>query len=126
MRFRDLQGLTSLPVEHIRHRFRNEDVITVLPASGTEGRQTLLVATPSKAAVVVGEAPASEHWMTFWAPWDAVRIVDDHATEDGSYGLTLLVGKMMLDAQLSGDAGQRALRDFVVQIQSHHAAIASV
>jgi hypothetical protein len=125
MRFGDLQGLTGLPVEHIRHRFRNEDVITVLPASGTEGRQTLLVATPSKAAVVVGEAPSSEHWMTFWAPWDAVRIVDDHASDDGSYGLTLSVGKMILDAHLSGVSGQRALRDFVVQVQARRAAVAS-
>ena len=125
MRFGDLQGLTDLPVEHVRHRFRNEEVITVLPVRGSAGRQSLLVATPSKAAVVIGEAPVSEYWMTYWAPWDTVRIVDDQATDDGLYGLTLSVGRLMFDAQLSGREGQRALRDFVVAVQSRHSALSS-
>ena len=125
MRFGDLQGLTDLPVEHVQHRFRNEEVITVLPVRGSAGRQSLLVATPSKAAVVIGEAPVSEYWMTYWAPWDTVRIVDDQATDDGLYGLTLSVGRLMFDAQLSGREGQRALRDFVVAVQSRHSALSS-
>ena len=126
MRFGDLQGLTSLPVEHVQHRFRGEEVITVLPASTVAGRQSLLVATPSKAAVVVGEAPLSEHWMTYWAPWDTVQIVDDQATDDGVYGLTLSVGRLTFDAQLLGREGQRALRDFVVVVQSRRSAPATV
>ena len=126
MKFGDLQGLTSLPVEHVRHRFRGEDVITVLPVRTAAGRQSLLVATPSKAAVVIGEAPASEHWMTYWAPWDTVRIVDDQATDDGVYGLVLSVGRLTFDAQLLGREGQRALRDFVVVVQSRRSAPAPV
>jgi len=126
MHFGDLQGLTSLPVEHVRHRFRGEDVITVLPVRTAAGRQSLLVATPSKAAVVIGEAPASEHWMTYWAPWDTVRIVDDQATDDGVYGLVLSVGRLTFDAQLLGREGQRALRDFVVVVQSRRSAPAPV
>ena len=122
MHFGDLRGLTSLPVEHVRHRFRGEEVIAVLPVRTVAGRQSLLVATPSKAAVVIGEAPASEHWMTYWAPWDTVRIVDDLATDDGMYGLTLSVGRLTFDAQLLGREGQRALRDFVVVVQTRRSA----
>jgi hypothetical protein len=122
MNFGDLKGLTSLPVEHVRHRFRGEEVITVLPARTIAGRQSLLVATPSKAAVVICETPVSEHWMTYWAPWDTVRSVDDQATDDGMYGLTLSVGKLTFDAQLLGREGQRALRDFVVVVQSRRSA----
>lgn len=126
MQFKDLQGLTSLPVEHVRHRFRGEEVITVLPVRTVGGRQSLLVATPAKAAVVIGEAPASDHWMTYWAPWDTVRIVDDQATDDGVYGLTLLVGRLTFDAQLLGRDGQRALREFVVVVQSHRRDLAEL
>jgi hypothetical protein len=126
MKFEDLQGLTSLPVEHVRHRFRGEEVITVLPVRTVAGRQSLLVATPAKAAVVIGETPPSEHWMTYWAPWDTVRIVDDQATEDGVYGLTLSIGRLTFDAQLLGREGQRALRDFVVVVQSRRSVPAAV
>ena len=126
MRFGDLEGLTSLPMEHVRRRFRYEEVITVLPVRAPAGRHSLLVATPSKAAVVIGEAPMSEHWMTYWAPWDSVQIVDDQATDDGMYGLTLSVGRLTFDAQLWGREGQRALRDFVVAIQSRQSALASM
>lgn len=125
MRFADLPGRTSLPVEHVQRRFRNEDVITVLPASAAAGRESLLVATPSKVAVVIGEAPATGHWMTRWAPWDTVRIADDLATDDGMYGLTLVVGRSTFHAELPGLQGQRALRDFVVAVQTRHSALAS-
>ena len=125
MRFGDLPGLTSLPVDHVEHRFRNERVITVLPVRAAAGRDSLLVATPTKAAVVIGEAQAGEQWMTYWAPWDTVRIIDDQATDDDTYGLTLSVGRLTFDAQLPGREGQRALRDFVVVVQSRHSALAS-
>ena len=46
MQFADLDGLTPLPVEHIEHRFRNEEVITVLPLRGSAGQPSLVVATP--------------------------------------------------------------------------------
>jgi hypothetical protein len=125
MRFEDLSGLTVLPVDHVKRRFRNEEIITVLPARADGGQHSLLVATPPKAAVVISEAPESEHWMTYWAPWESIRVVDDRATEDGRYGLTLLVGRLAFDAELRGSDGQRALRDFVVAIQSRQAAATS-
>ena len=119
MQFADLDGLTPLPVEHIEHRFRNEEVITVLPLRGSAGQPSLVVATPSKAAIVVGEVPPSEHWMTYWAPWDTVALADDLASEEDMYGLTVLIGKLAFDVQLPGPSGQRALREFVVAVQTH-------
>lgn len=122
MRFEDLHGLTSLPIEHIQHRFRNEEVISVLPGEGSARRPSLLVATPLKAAVVISESPAGEQWMTFWVPWDAVQIVDDFATDAGLFGLTLQIGRQSFVAEMSGPAGQKALRDFIVLVQSHRSA----
>ena len=118
MRFVELRGLTSLPIEHVERRFRYEEVITVLPAVSAAGRPALVVATRSKAAIVIGEMPPSEHWMTYWAPWESVRIDDDRATDDEVYGLTFSVGRLTFDAELEGRDGQRALRDFVVAVQS--------
>ena len=125
MRFGDLHGLTALPVDHVERRFRNEEIITVLPARASGGQYSLLVATPPKAAVVIGETEESEHWMTYWAPWESVHILDDEATDDGIYGLTLSIGRLTFDAQLEGSDGQRALRDFVVAVQSMQATSAS-
>lgn len=122
MQFPDLDGLTALPVEHIEHRFRNEEVITVLPLRGSAGQPSLIVATPAKAAIVVGEGPPSEHWMTYWAPWDTVALTDEPAVEDGVYGLTVLIGKLTFDVQLPGPQGQRALREFVVTVQARQSA----
>ena len=125
MRFEDLRGLTVLPVDHVERRFRNEDIITVLPARAGGGQPSVLVATPTKAAVVIGGIPESEHWMTYWAPWETVRIVGDDATDDGIYGLTLLIGRLTFDARLPGNDGQRALRVFVVAVQSRQSAATS-
>jgi hypothetical protein len=119
MRFSDLQGLTSLPIEHVARRFRNEDVIAILPSRASAGHDAILVATPSKLAVVASADPSDGHWMTYWAPWDTVRIVDDEASDDGWFGLSLLIGRLPVDARLPGEQGQRALRDFVVAIQDH-------
>ena len=123
MRFGDLHGLTALPVDHVERRFRNEEIITVLPARASGGQYSLLVATPPKAAVVIGETEESEHWMTYWAPWESVRILDDLA-EDDMYGLTLSIGRLTFDAQLFGSDGQRALREFVTAVQARQAASA--
>ena len=125
MRFEDLHGLTALPVDHVERRFRNEEIITVLPARAAGGQPSVLVATPPKAAVVIGGTLGSEHWMTYWAPWESVRILGDHETENGVYGLTLLIGRLTFDARMRGSDGQRALRDFVVAVQSHHVAATS-
>ncbi len=118
--------MTDLPVDHMERRFRNEEIITVLPARAGGGRASVLVATPLMAAVVIGGTHDTEHWMTYWAPWESVQIVDDLATQDGVYGLTLLIGRLTFDARLRGSDGQRALREFVVAVQSRHLAAASV
>ena len=86
MRFEDLQGFTSLPVEQLQHRFRNEEVIAVLPGEGSARRPSLMVATPLKAAIVISELSGSQRWMTFWVPWDVVQLVDDFATDEGIFG----------------------------------------
>jgi hypothetical protein len=128
MQFGDLAGLTSLPVERIRHRFRNEDVLTVLPVVGGAGRQaSLLVATPRELAIVTGDGNAeSREWMTYLAPWDTVRLAEADGTTPGTdedaYGLTVVVGGLPFHARMTGLAGQRALRDFVVATQSRWAA----
>ena len=124
MRFGDLVGHTSLPIEFVRHRFRNEHVVTVLPVRGNVARQeSLLVATSLNLAVVTADADSrSGHWMTRWAPWQSVTLVDDGevapATKDGQYSLTVHVGRLTFHARLSGIAGRRAVRDFVVAAQA--------
>jgi hypothetical protein len=129
MRFGDLEGLTSLPIERVRHRFRNEDVLAVLPVTAdVADRDALLVATALKLAVVTGDTdPESPHWMSRWAPWDVVRLTVEEelapATDRETYGLTIHVGGLVLQARLPGLAGQRALRDFVVMVQARHEAL---
>jgi len=129
MRFGDLEGLTSLPIERVRHRFRNEDVLAVLPVTAdVADRDALLVATVFKLAVVTGDTdPESPHWMSRWAPWDVVRLAVEEelapATDRETYGLTIHVGGLVLQARLPGPAGQRALRDFVVMVQARHEAL---
>ena len=128
MRLEDLRGLTGLPIEPVRHQLRHEDVVTVLPVRGESGRRDwLLVATPAKLAVLTGDTgPASGHWMTYWAPWDAVRISDEPemAPDDDLYRLAVHVGGLTFHAALGGLAGQRALRDFVVAVWARHEALA--
>ena len=129
MRFGDLEGLTSLPLDRVSQQFRHEDVLTVLPVSrDVAGGDSLLVATPLKLAVLTSDAdPPSDHWMTTWASWDAVRFAGEgdgvlDADPEG-YGLAVHVGGLTFHAQLAGPAGQRALRDFVVATQARQAAL---
>jgi hypothetical protein len=131
MRFGDLEGLTSLPIERVKHRFRHEEVLTVLPVSGeVAGHDSLLVATPTKLAILTTvEHPESDRWMTQWASWDAVGLTVEGAlaaaTEEETYGLTVDVGGLTFHARLWGPEGQRALRDFVVATQARQAALVS-
>jgi hypothetical protein len=131
MRFGDLAGLTSLPIERVKHRFRHEDVLTVLPVSGEDaGHDSLLVATSPKLAILTTvEHPESKQWMTQWASWDTVGLAVEGvlaaATEEETYGLTVDVGGLTFHARLWGPDGQRALRDFVVAAQARQAALAS-
>lgn len=123
MRFRNLEGLIDLPIDAVRHRFRNEDVLAVLPVTtDVTVREALLVATAFKLAVVTGDTdPESLHWMSRWASWDVVRLAVEEelgpAMDEQTYGLTIHVGGLVYQARLSGLAGQRALRDFVVVVQ---------
>jgi hypothetical protein len=128
MRFKDLKGLTGLPVESIKRRFRNEQVLTVLPVSDVGAkRDSLLIATPSRLALVTGEArPRSDHCMTQLVPWDVVRLADEEAApeDDGVHRLVIHVGSLSFHAALPGADGQKALRDFVVIAQAQQGALA--
>ena len=130
MRFGDLAGLTSLPIDRVRHHFRHEDVLTVLPVSGeVAGRDSLLVATALRLAILTSvEHPESDRWMTQWASWDTVGLAVEGtlaaATEEETYGLTVDVGRLTFHARLWGPEGQRALHDFVVAAQARQAALA--
>jgi hypothetical protein len=131
MRFKELESLTDLPLEEVRQQFRNEEVIAVLPARGdVAGREALLVATPIKLAILIGDAgPTGYHWLTHWAPWDAVRLVDEdemdpEPDEDGTYRLAVHVDGLTFHARLPGSAGRRALADFVVAVRNRREALA--
>ncbi|MFV2063647.1 MAG: hypothetical protein ACC726_09055 [Chloroflexota bacterium] len=129
MRFGDLEGLTSLPIDRVRHRFRHEDVLTVLPVSGNAtGLTSLLVATSSGLAIVTADKdPESGHWSTRWEPWDEVRFTDEgEAAPDAPAqydGYAVHIGALTFHAQLAGPAGARALRDFVIAAQARRAAL---
>ena len=129
MRFRNLKGLTGLPIDRIRHRFRNEDVLTVLPVTaGMTGRDALLVATSSKLVVLTADGRAtSDDWMTYLSPWDSVSLRHESPTSDDDDGVTrLLVGvdTMTFEAALAGTRGTRAVADFVVIVEAQHGALA--
>lgn len=127
LRFGDLEGLTTLPIERLRDRFRNEEVLTVLPvrADGSS-RDSLLVATTTMLAILTGETTPTGGWMTRWAPWDGVGFADLDATaaDDDTYSLTVLVDRLRFHAELHGEPGRRGLRDFVIAVQACRAALA--
>ena len=117
MRFGELKGLTSLPINRVRDQFRYEEVLTVLPVwDAATSRETLLVATRPMLALLIPVRVPARHWMTRWAPWEWVSIVDSGTAsglDDDVYRLRLLVGNQTFDAQLRGETGRKALRDFV-------------
>jgi hypothetical protein len=122
VRFGELRGLTSLPIRALREQFRYEEVLTVLPVQdGVTGRETLLVATRTMLALLTALRVPRGHWMTRWAPWDTVAIADPAAPpgqDDDVFRLTVLVGGQMFHAQLRGEPGRKALRDFVVAVRT--------
>jgi hypothetical protein len=127
MRFRNLKGLTSLPVDAVKHRFRNEQVLTVLPVYGdVAGRDSLLVATPSELTVVSRDPRRSDRWMTTLAPWGVVRL-DEAAShpDDDIHRLDIHIGNLTFHAALAGPKGQRGLSDFVMAARAQHEAIAA-
>ena len=119
MRFKDLAGLTGLPFEKIRHRLRNEDVLTVLPVTGgTSEREALLIATSAKLVVCIADdEPDLDQWITYVSPWDAVSASSDE------YGAAITVSSLTFHASLPGPSGQRAIDDFVGVVGAMHQAL---
>ena len=120
MRFGDLEGLSALTIEQLHHRFRNEEVLTVLPvrAAGS-ALDSLLVATSTMLAILTAEAEPGGGWTTRWAPWDVVRFADMGAAAmvEDLFFLTIVVHRTRFHAELRGESGRRALRDFVVAVE---------
>ena len=114
MRFRNLEGLIDLPIDAVRHRFRNEPVLTVMPVHGAiTGRDTLLVALPGEVAVITADRHRRDGWMTSLVPWEAIGLGVIRA-ESGIYRLNVYVGSLTLVAELWGPTGEQAMRDFIV------------
>jgi hypothetical protein len=124
MRFGELRGLSTLPVKRLVEQFRNEDVLTVLPVrGGASALESLLVATPTALAVLTSLPGPPGQWMTRWAPWDSVRVSQPPAPPGQPPDVARLeihVGGQVFLAWLQGEAGRRALRDFVVAVRSPH------
>ncbi len=122
MRFGELRGLTSLPIHRLRDQFRYEDVLTVLPVrDAATSSESLFVATRAVLAILTTVRVPRGHWMTRWAPWGSVQIVDQSGPpgpDDDVYRLRVLVGGQMFHAQLTGETGRLALRDFVIAVRS--------
>jgi len=110
MRFKELGGLTGLPVEAIRHAYSGEDVRSVLPVSiDGDGSEAVLVATGAALAVVTGEeGPQGSRWLTRWAPWGVV-----HISGSSDSRLTVQAGPLTFVPSLSGEEGRQALGDFL-------------
>ena len=125
MRFRNLKGLIDLPIDAVKHRFRNEQVLTVLPVHGSiAGRDSLLVAMPTQLAIVTPDTRRRDRWMTSLAPWDIVRVADVESAA-GTHRLIIHVGSLGFDAELWGPKGEKALRDFTIAAGAQHEAIAA-
>jgi hypothetical protein len=122
VRFGELRGLSSLPIPRLREQFRYEEVLTVLPVRDAEtARETLLVATRANLAILTTVPMLRGQWMTRWSPWEAVSIADDPAPGtpgQQSYRLMVLVRGQRFRAELVGEAGRKALRDFIVAVRT--------
>lgn len=114
MRFRNAAGLIDLPIYAVEHRFRNEPVLTVLPVRGAvAGRDALLVALPTELAIIIADPERRDGWMTSLAPWEVVAL-EDVESEDGIHRLAVHIDSLVLQVELWGPKGERALQDFVV------------
>lgn len=94
-------------------RFRNEDVLAVLPVhGGVAGRDALLVAMAHELALVIAIPGQTDSWTTYLEPWAFVELGAIEA-EAGIYRLPIHIEGLELAAQHWGPAGHRALCEFV-------------
>lgn len=129
VRFGELRGLSSLPIPALREQFRYEEVLTVLPVrDAATGRESMLVATRTKLAILTTMPMLRGQWMTRWSPWDVVSVTDGPAAPgdvNASHRLIIRVGGQAFEPHLGGEIGRVAMRDFVVAVRTlrpaHHA-----
>ena len=122
MRFDSLRDFTSLPVERLDSAFRREQVTAILPVSEPgSGRATILVATPRKLGLAtLRQLEGKGHWMTRWAPWDAVRLHQESADPGASprrVQPAISVDGRSFHPVLGGLPGRVALSDFHSSVQ---------
>ena len=125
MRFRNLIGLIDLPIDAVEHRFRNEQVLTVLPVHGAmAGSDALLVATSTELAVLITDNRQPDRWTTYRVPWELVGL-GALESEAGIHRIAIGVDSAVLSAELWGPEGEQALRDFVIAADAQHEALAA-
>jgi len=125
VRLGELKGLTVLPIPAVHEQFRNEEVLTVLPAhEATTSHETLLVATRPKLAILTALHEPPGRWVTRWASWDSVAVSEPGALagQEDVYRLDIYVGGQRFVAALRGEIGRKARRDFVVVVRLSHPA----
>ena len=125
VRFGELRGLSSLPIPGLRDQFRYEEVLTVLPVhEAASSRETLFVATRPKLAILTSLPLLRGQWMTRWAAWEAIAVTEAVAPPGplDEYRLDVLIGGQVFHAQLRGESGRKALRDFVIAVRTSQAA----
>ena len=125
MRLGELRGLTSLPIPAVHEQFRNEEVLTVLPAhEAATARETLFVATLPHLAILTALQTPLGRWVTRWAPWDSVAVSEPavFAGQEDVHRLDVFVAGQRFLVALPGEVGRKARRDFVVAVRMSHRA----
>jgi hypothetical protein len=139
MRFEDLRGLTTIPIERARGLFADDPIITVLPVTCERPvEDSILVATPRKLAVVTWRrhtvgGSVRGRFITRWARWEVVGLGTEpetdgevtpptvsesiEAEESTPLRIAVQVGRRRFHTRLRGTMGRAALRDFVDAVQ---------
>lgn len=131
MRFRSLRDHTTIPVEDVRRQFRNEEVRSVLPVRSAAGCiDCLLVATTTALAIVsAGPSQGDGRWLTRWAPWDVVHVIEDvdEVVTDGEarHGVDVQVDRLRFESNVPGEMGLRAMQDFVAAWRERRSSLAA-